>query len=102
MPPQVAPTKSAALAQPVRTPTERLLSLDAYRGAVMLLLALCDGPNNDWRQPIAALHPNKPWVHALVAQFEHVEWAGLRLRDMIQPSFMFLVGTSVAYSYAAR
>ena len=29
-----------------------------------------------------------------LAQFEHVEWAGLALWDMIQPSFMFVVGAA--------
>ena len=41
-------------------------------------------------------------LSALVTQFQHVEWAGLRLWDLIQPSFMFLVGVSVAFSYASR
>jgi len=82
--------------------SERLVSLDAYRGAVMLLLAFFDGPNGEWRAPIAELHPDAPWVRAALAQFEHVEWAGLTLWDMIQPSFMFLVGTSMAFSCAAR
>jgi heparan-alpha-glucosaminide N-acetyltransferase len=80
----------------------RLTSLDAYRGAVLLLLAFFDGPNHEWREPIAALHPDKPWLQAQLAQFEHVEWAGLALWDMIQPSFMFLVGTSLAFSCASR
>ncbi len=35
-------------------------------------------------------------------QFEHTEWVGCSYWDMIQPSFMFMVGVSMAYSYAGR
>jgi predicted acyltransferase len=80
----------------------RLYSLDAFRGAVMLLLIFFDGPNGDWRRPIAEAHENLPWVAPALRQFEHVEWAGLALWDMIQPGFMFAVGASLALSYAAR
>ena len=83
-------------------PSGRLYSLDAFRGAVMLLLVFFDGPNGDWRRPIAEAHQNLPWVAATLRQFEHAEWAGLALWDMIQPAFMFAVGASLALSYAAR
>jgi predicted acyltransferase len=82
--------------------TERFVSVDAYRGVVMLLLAFFDGPNGDWQRPIAEVHPNRPWVHAVLAQFQHVEWAGIVVWDMIQPSFMFLVGAAAAFSHASR
>ncbi len=100
--PNAPASSSPIIGAPLQPPTERLASLDAYRGAVMLLLAFFDGPNGKWMDSIAALHPDKPWVQAFLAQFEHVEWAGLALWDMIQPSFMFLVGTSLAFSYASR
>lgn len=32
----------------------------------------------------------------------HVEWAGLSLHDLIQPSFCFLVGAALPYSIASR
>jgi predicted acyltransferase len=32
----------------------------------------------------------------------HVEWAGMGLHDMIQPSFTFLVGVALPYSIASR
>ena len=35
-------------------------------------------------------------------QFEHVEWQGIVLWDMIQPSFMFMVGVSLVYSCSSR
>ncbi len=38
----------------------------------------------------------------IAGQFEHVEWVGCGYWDMIQPSFMFMVGVSMAYSYLKR
>lgn len=84
-----------------RVTGERLYSLDTYRGLTMLLLAFTV-PNYDWAEQIAAAHPDSSNVHALLSQFEHVDWQGIVLWDMIQPSFMFMVGVSVAYSYASR
>ncbi len=79
----------------------RLASLDAYRGLVMLLLVFLDGPNG-WTRPIIESNSDRPWVARLAEQFEHVEWQGLALWDMIQPSFMFMVGAAAAFSYASR
>jgi len=81
--------------------SERLLSLDAYRGMVMLLLAFA-AVHAEWWEPIAHALADSPVWYALVMQFEHVEWAGIVLWDMIQPSFMFMVGVSMAYSYVSR
>jgi predicted acyltransferase len=45
--------------------------------------------------------PSRFW--SIVAyQFEHVAWAGCTYWDLIQPSFMFMVGVSMAYSYVKR
>ena len=35
-------------------------------------------------------------------QMSHVEWLGCSYWDLIQPSFMFMVGLSMAYSYVKR
>jgi heparan-alpha-glucosaminide N-acetyltransferase len=82
-------------------PAARLASIDVYRGLVMLLLVLLDAPNG-WTSTVREGYPDSPWVQAIVRQFEHVEWAGLVLWDMIQPSFMFVVGAAAAFSYASR
>lgn len=79
----------------------RLLSLDAYRGLVMLLLAFTAAHWN-WMVPIVQSAPDSHWTVEILGQFEHVEWQGLALWDMIQPSFMFMVGMSMAYSYVSR
>ena len=76
---------------------ERLLSLDAYRGAVMLFMA-----STGFGIPqVAKAAPDSGW--SWLAQFlEHVPWVGGCPWDMIQPAFMFMVGVAMPYSYASR
>ncbi len=84
-----------------RVANERLYSLDTYRGLTMLLLAFTV-PNYDWAANIAAENSGSWFVESLMWHFEHVAWQGLALWDMIQPSFMFMVGVSLVYSCHAR
>jgi predicted acyltransferase len=88
---------------PTITPaiSERLYSLDTYRGLTMMLLAFTV-PYYDWASDIAAAHSNSSLLGKLLAQFDHVPWQGLVLWDMIQPSFMFMVGVSLVYSCNSR
>ena len=46
--------------------------------------------------------PDSAFWRAVHHQFEHVEWIGCGFWDLIQPSFMFMVGVSMAYSYVNR
>jgi len=41
-------------------------------------------------------------VHVLAQQFDHAEWRGYTFWDLIQPSFMFMVGVAMPFSYAGR
>ena len=87
---------------PVST-TQRLLSLDAYRGLIMITLAA----NGFGLAATAARHlqggeANPEFWQAVRYQFDHVEWTGCGYWDLIQPSFMFMVGVAMAYSYAKR
>lgn len=79
-------------------PAARLGSLDAFRGATMLLMA-SEGLGI---ARIAADYSDSPFWRALAFQFDHAEWRGGGLWDMIQPSFSFMVGVSMAFSYARR
>jgi heparan-alpha-glucosaminide N-acetyltransferase len=79
------------------TPT-RLLSLDAYRGFIMLLLSTSAFQIHK----VAPKFPESAFWKALSWQFGHREWRGCSFWDLIQPSFMFMVGVAVPYSYAAR
>lgn len=81
-------------AAPATMPTPaRLVSLDAYRGLIMLTL-LCGGIFHS-----LAGHPLWGW---LARHNEHVEWEGVVYWDLIQPAFMFMVGVAMPFAFAAR
>ncbi len=77
---------------------QRLLSLDAMRGLTMLLMA--SSAFGLYR--VADQFPESNTWQEVKYQFSHVAWSWGGLWDMIQPSFTFLVGVSMAYSYAKR
>ncbi len=51
---------------------------------------------------VARSFPNSLIWRILAYNQTHVEWAGLGLHDMIQPSFTFLVGVALPYSIQSR
>ncbi len=96
--PALTPTASTASA----VPSSRLLSLDAYRGLIMVALAFNGfGLAGTARNHLKA-DPDSGFWKAVYHQFEHAEWVGISFWDLIQPSFMFMVGISIAYSYVNR
>lgn len=97
--------------QPELAKPARLVSLDAYRGFVMLAmasggLALGRAASNDEVQTYfngTGFEGTWKWLMGVVSyQLEHVEWTGCSAWDLIQPSFMFMVGVAIPYSYARR
>jgi heparan-alpha-glucosaminide N-acetyltransferase len=81
-------------------PPQRLVSLDAYRGLTMLAMA-SDGLALHAVANSQQLRENPTW-QTIGYQFEHVDWVGCAAWDLIQPSFMFMVGVAMAYSCASR
>ncbi|MBC8113967.1 MAG: DUF5009 domain-containing protein, partial [Candidatus Saccharimonas sp.] len=79
-------------------PDDRLGSLDAYRGFVMICLAA----NGFGIAATAKNFPDSSLWQSLKFQFDHVPWVGCAFWDLIQPSFMFMVGVALPYSYAKR
>jgi predicted acyltransferase len=79
-------------------PPGRLVSLDAYRGLTML--AMASGGLALHR--VSKSFPDSPLWQSIGYQFEHVDWVGCAAWDLIQPSFMFMVGVAMAYSCASR
>src|SRR6516164_2625511 len=76
----------------------RLASLDAYRGAIMLLMA-----SGGLALPLVAKNfPGDPVWQTLAFHTDHVPWVGCSLWDLIQPSFTFMVGVAMPYSIASR
>ena len=81
-----------------RLTANRLMSLDAYRGFVMLLMA---AELLQFERLHNAFPDNPVWAFLAYHQ-SHVAWAGCSLHDLIQPSFSFLVGVALPYSIASR
>jgi predicted acyltransferase len=76
----------------------RLVSMDAYRGFVMFLMASGGLKIADW---VGNTHASELW-QKIAMQTDHVEWRGCALWDLIQPSFTFLVGVALPFSLAKR
>lgn len=73
----------------------RLVSLDFFRGLVMVLLML---EASGLYEHALNLSGPSGFIHAVVSQFTHAEWHGLHFWDFIQPAFMFIAGTAMAFS----
>ena len=73
--------------KPAQPPAGRLLSLDVFRGATIAAMILVNNPGDEsvayW-----------PLLHA--------EWNGWTPTDLIFPFFLFIVGVSMAFSFASR
>ena len=68
-------------------PSGRLTSLDVFRGLTMMSMVLVNNPGNG---------------EHIYQQLEHASWDGFTFTDLIFPSFVFIVGTSMAFSFARR
>jgi predicted acyltransferase len=66
---------------------ERLMSLDIFRGLMVAGMILVDNPGSDEKAY---------WA------IKHAEWNGWTTADFIFPAFLFLVGVSIVFSFAAR
>lgn len=75
-------------------PHSRLLSLDFLRGLIMILLVL--ESTQLYEHLFDATEGSA--VQSFFVQFFHHPWNGLRFWDLIQPAFMFMAGTALAYS----
>lgn len=84
---------------PMILPTpERNIAVDAYRGLVMVLMmaeVLRLGL-------VARAAPDNALIGFLAFHQTHVAWSWLSLHDLIQPSFSFLVGVALPYSFFSR
>ncbi len=92
------PTRQSINTEYTDSRVSRNLSIDAYRGFVMLLmmgevLRLSN---------LARQFPGNPILDFFAFHQSHVPWEGCSLHDMIQPSFSFLVGVALPYSLASR
>lgn len=86
--------------RPART-SQRLASIDALRGLVVLLL-VPDVYGGFSFYAMAKADPGSQFWAVLAGLTTHVPWSGASLWDMIMPTFVFLVGVSLALSTTHR
>src|SRR5690242_10235558 len=80
-------------------PTQgRVLSIDAFRGLVMVLM-LAEAMRL-WT--LHAAFPASTFWALVAFNTTHVAWQGCSLHDLIQPAFSFLVGAALPFSIASR
>ena len=95
-----SPVSESTTGEPQRKPeaSTRLVSLDAFRGTVMILMLA-----EHMRLPeVARAFPHNALWNVIAFNTQHVEWQGCSLHDLIQPGFSFLVGTALPFSIASR
>ena len=63
------------------------MSLDLFRGATIALMILVNNPGDE---------PSSYWP------LKHAQWNGWTPTDLVFPSFLFIVGVSMTYSFASR
>ena len=78
----------------VKETTQRLVSLDVFRGLTMLFMA-----SEILRIPeVAHSFSGNALARFIGDMLDHREWVGCTPWDLIQPSFMFMVGVSLPFS----
>jgi predicted acyltransferase len=77
--------------------TERVTSVDFFRGFTMFLLA-----GEATRLYTHLLKMDSGIMQFIGTQLEHHEWHGLHFWDLIQPFFMFIVGVAIPFAVANR
>src|SRR6187402_2959689 len=68
-------------------PTDRLLSLDVFRGITIAGMVLVNNPGS--------------WEH-IYWPLEHAQWHGWTPTDLVFPFFLFIVGVSIALALSNR
>lgn len=74
--------------------SSRLMSLDFLRGLIMALLCLSSTGIYDY---LYEIYDGSAFGYVM-QQFVHHPWNGLRFWDLVQPGFMFMAGTAMAFS----
>jgi predicted acyltransferase len=97
----LASTSIAACARPLTYGSllnpaveERYITLDAYRGAVIVLVV-----SGGFGLAPLAFHPGEVRVPTW---FNHAAWEGVLLWDLALPAFLFMAGVALAFALARR
>jgi predicted acyltransferase len=82
------PSASAAVPASTHPPeTQRLMSLDVFRGATIAAMMLVNNPGS--------------W-NAVHKQLDHAEWNGWTFTDLVFPFFLWIVGAAIPFSTGRR
>jgi predicted acyltransferase len=81
----------------LKSPGQRLLSLDALRGFDMFWIM-----GGESIVHAAAALTAWPWLVWFAGQLEHPKWNGFALYDLIFPLFLFMAGVSMPFSFEKR
>ncbi|MEJ2005943.1 MAG: DUF5009 domain-containing protein, partial [Cyclobacteriaceae bacterium] len=79
--------------------SERILSIDIFRGLTMFLLI---GEFTELYTYLVDERMNGTFIFEIGRQLHHHPWNGLRFWDLIQPFFMFIVGLSLPFAVRNR
>lgn len=77
--------------------TDRIASIDALRGFDMLFIIFLDHFFNALNVGIGS-----PFTKVLARQFDHPEWFGSSLYDIVMPLFLFIVGAAIPFALSKR
>jgi len=75
----------------------RIASIDALRGFDMLFIIFLDHFFNALNVGVGS-----PFTKALAKQFDHPEWFGSTLYDIVMPLFLFIVGAAIPFALSKR
>ena len=78
--------------------SERITSVDFFRGFTMFLLI---GESTNLYSHINSI-PGSSIMQFIGTQLDHHEWHGLHFWDLIQPFFMFIVGVAIPFATSNR
>jgi predicted acyltransferase len=92
-PPQESPAAPAS---------GRLLSLDAYRGFIMVCLSWNGFGLGKFSDIKLQANSDSGWWKFVHSQFEHGPWTGWGFWDLIMPAFIFMVGMAMPFSHDRR
>lgn len=75
----------------------RIASIDALRGFDMLFIIFLDHFFKALNVGVGS-----PFTKALAKQFDHPEWFGSSLYDIVMPLFLFIVGAAIPFALSKR
>ena len=68
--------------------TDRLLSLDIFRGITIAAMILVNTQDSD--------------IAPIYSQLQHSEWNGCTIADLVYPFFLYIVGVAIPFSIFSR